>query len=86
MAITRLGGKCCVCGYSDYRALEIDHIRGGGTKATRGNPTKPQHDIIAGRNLDHYQILCSNCNSIKRYLNKEIINDNYMPPSANGLG
>ena len=32
--VERLGNKCIVCGYSDPRALQIDHINGGGGKET----------------------------------------------------
>ena len=27
-----LGGKCVQCAFSDYRALQVDHIDGGGYK------------------------------------------------------
>jgi len=30
--IDLLGGKCVVCGFSDWRALQVDHIKGGGYK------------------------------------------------------
>jgi len=29
--IAALGGKCAKCGFSDWRALQIDHINGGGS-------------------------------------------------------
>src|SRR5690606_22318669 len=29
--IELLGGKCVKCGFSDIRALQIDHVNGGGT-------------------------------------------------------
>src|SRR6266446_5698640 len=28
--IEHLGGKCVHCGFSDYRALQVDHINGDG--------------------------------------------------------
>lgn len=65
------GRKCKNCGFADWRALQLDHKKSGGSK-----------DIISGRNLktqkedaiknpDKYQILCANCNWIKRHTHKE---------------
>ena len=78
-ALNLLGGKCIQCGFDDWRALHIDHVGSGGTTDTKGNPIKPQHDIIAGRNLEKYQLLCANCNAIKRYTHNEVIDDEYIP-------
>lgn len=71
-----LGGKCVNCGYNtDFRALHIDHINGGG-KFHRGKTTSSatyykhiKESILRGDNL--YQLLCCNCNWIKVYDNKE---------------
>ncbi len=82
--IKTLGGKCAHCGFEDWRALQIDHINSGGSEETKHNPIRPQHDIMAGRNLEEYQLLCANCNSIKRHTSKEIIDDEYAPLSSNG--
>jgi len=61
-----LGCKCNVCGYSDKRALQIDHINGGGSQEIKklGNSQKYYRHVLA--NIEHYQILCANCNQIKR--------------------
>ena len=64
--ILKLGGKCA-CGYSDMRALQIDHVNGEGSKERRrlnGIPflNKVLKQIDAGL----YQVLCANCNWIKR--------------------
>ncbi len=73
-AIEILGGKCVHCGFSDSRALQIDHINGGGCKENRkiGNTTVCR---IIIRNPEEsklkYQLLCANCNWIKRAENKE---------------
>lgn len=71
-ALKRISSEinCKVCGFSDIRALHIDHINGGGK--CRGNKLyrlilKTPIDEI-GRN---YQILCANHNWIKRYENNE---------------
>lgn len=66
-----LGGKRCVrCGFTDERALQIDHINGRGN-AERKNFNRPavmrayyrQHPEEAKKKL---QVLCANCNWIKR--------------------
>jgi hypothetical protein len=67
--INLLGGKCVICGFSDIRALQIDHINGGGCKER--NEFREQYyikikkKILAGSK--EYQLLCANHNWIKRY-------------------
>lgn len=60
-----LGGKCVKCGFSDTRALQIDHIKGGGSKELKGSCTHKQYLRIKA-NPKLYQLLCANCNWIKR--------------------
>lgn len=68
-----LGGKCFTCGFSDIRALQIDHIEGGGTKLNKTiSWSKRYLEILAGKNTVKVQILCANCNWIKRWENKEL--------------
>lgn len=80
--ITILGGKCsnpnCLVpnGCSDIRCLQIDHINGGGKRERRGHQDRGSHyyrDIL--KKLEHgskdYQLLCANCNWIKRFENHE---------------
>ena len=64
------GIKCVKCGFSDWRALQVDHINGGGSK-NRLDSLKLKVDIK--KSPQKYQILCANCNWIKRYENKEAI-------------
>lgn len=69
-----LGEKCCRCGFSDKRALQIDHINGGGIKERRTVNTKDFHRMVLKsiKNKENkYQLLCANCNWIKRTENKE---------------
>jgi hypothetical protein len=69
-----MGGKCVKCGFSDFRALQIDHVSGGGTEE-RGQMylekyyNKIRKDIESGS--VEYQLLCANCNWIKKYDNGE---------------
>ena len=71
--IELLGGKCMVCGIEDYRVLQVDHINGGGSierRAGKGRNREYLRKVIDG-NKD-YQLLCANCNWIKRYENNEV--------------
>jgi hypothetical protein len=73
MCINVLGGKCSRCGFSDIRALQIDHVNGGGQKEIKKiGSYKMYQNIIENEDVrKNYQILCANCNWIKRYENKE---------------
>ena len=68
-----LGGiKCARCGFDDYRALHIDHVNGGGNreKLMLGQASFPLRFIreeIERYGRDKYQVLCANCNWIKRH-------------------
>jgi hypothetical protein len=67
--------KCVRCGFSDIRALTIDHINGDGSKH------RIKENIVGGyrtyswlkrNNFPiEFQTLCQNCNFIKRYENGE---------------
>ena len=62
-----LGGCCKSCGFRDRRALQIDHIYGGGLAERRAgkNWLRMYRQIIEG-DFGSYQLLCANCNWIKR--------------------
>jgi hypothetical protein len=67
-----LGNKCVRCGFDDPRALQIDHVAGGGTEERRNaRSTAAYYDRILAVGAAEYQILCANCNQIKRYENGE---------------
>lgn len=73
--ITLLGSKCVYCGFSDLRAIEIDHVNGGGHKERKkfhiyGYYKHILEQVKAGSK--DYQLLCSNCNDIKRYEQQHI--------------
>jgi hypothetical protein len=74
-ALERLGGKCVRCGFSDWRALQIDHIEGGGAKEFQHMGSYAVHQLILAIPENElrrkYQCLCANCNWIKKYENKE---------------
>ena len=66
-AIELLGGMCNRCGFNDVRALQFDHINNDGAEERRCVSLGVYyHSIMAGR--DDIQVLCANCNWIKRTL------------------
>ena len=70
--IASMGGKCVKCGFSDPRALQIDHIHGGGSQEEQGG----SRYALFARLSKHpdpikFQLLCANCNTIKREENGE---------------
>ena len=71
-----LGGECVRCGFSDRRTLQVDHINGGGLKATKKlvgmKNVAIMREILGGS--QEYQLLCANCNWIKRYEKNETSN------------
>jgi len=75
-AIALLGGKCNWpdCSWSDPRALQVDHINGGGHKelVEIGNLAIYNKILKIKEPEKEYQILCANHNWIKRHLNKEV--------------
>jgi hypothetical protein len=70
--IAYLGGKCTDCGFSDARALQVDHKDGDGWRELKAGPGfrggyARYRSILAGKEKGRYQLLCSNCNWIKRW-------------------
>lgn len=68
----KLGNKCSKCGYdTDSRALQIDHIAGDGRQEKRRIGWWNFYNKIL-KDSTGYQLLCANCNYIKRYDNEEV--------------
>lgn len=65
---------CAKCGFADMRALQLDHVAGDGTadRKMRG-PISMLLAIVRGENHGQFQILCANCNWIKRCENNEAL-------------
>ena len=71
--VKALGGCCVKCGFTDSRALHIDHINSGGQRARSfGETWLDIHKEILGGHTERFQLLCANCNCIKKYEAKEI--------------
>lgn len=66
--------KCIHCAYSDIRALQIDHIKGGGDAHRREIKQDFYVWLIKNKFPDGFQVLCANCQQIKKYERKEWAN------------
>ena len=84
-AFDLLGGfKCVSCGISDRRVLQIDHI--SGIRLSRNDPRQRHvdqmyRDIVKGKlTKKDLQILCANCNWIKRFENEEFCRPKWEEP------
>lgn len=65
-----LGSQCKRCKIKDRRVLQIDHIAGGGTRERKKHGSiKILKKILDGEK--GYQLLCANCNWIKKFNKKE---------------
>jgi hypothetical protein len=65
--IKKFGGKCKRCGFDDPRALQIDHVNNGGHKEYKKMSEFRYYKMVLEDTSGKYQILCANCNWIKRY-------------------
>ena len=68
MVFILYGERCQYCGFSDKRALQLDHVQNDGAVERRRNGKNVStiwRDAAKHFNPDKYQILCSNCNWIK---------------------
>lgn len=69
-----LGNECLNCGFKDSRALQIDHVNGGGVQDKK-KITRSYHVVVIEsimKKENKYQLLCANCNWIKRYEKGEV--------------
>lgn len=67
-ALSVLGGTCVVCGETDLRVLQIDHIKPIRTKS-RGARNGFHKSIVDGL-VDNLQVLCANCHARKTFEEK----------------
>lgn len=72
-SIKLLGGKCIRCNFNDVRALQFDHINGGGNKNKKTINRRYELYVLEQiRNHSGiFQLLCANCNWIKKAENNE---------------
>jgi hypothetical protein len=67
--LAHLGGKCRECGFSNPRALHVDHVKGDGfVQRQRMTWKRWYREILALADPSPIaQLLCANCNWLKRY-------------------
>lgn len=75
--LVALGGKCVSCGIVDARVLQVDHVAGDGYEDRRLMKQRgtAMYKTQLQRVLDGYtgyQLLCANCNWIKRHERGEV--------------
>lgn len=73
-ALAHLGGCCQSCGYTaDARALQIDHVAGGGVTARTRDKIRDRrlYAAVIADTAGAFQCLCANCNILKRVANGE---------------
>ena len=70
--VRMIGSECKSCGYSDIRALQIDHTEADSAADKRFTGTSYYYNIRKQLPSSKYQILCANCNAIKRQVNQEV--------------
>lgn len=66
-AFQKLGGKCRRCGCTDIRALQVNHVNGGGTKEKLHGGDMYRAIVCGKRNTRDLECLCANCNLIWEY-------------------
>jgi len=72
-ALAKYGEVCQSCGFSDWRALQIDHIDNNGAeerKSLGGQKFSGRvfYEWLKKQNYPKgYQTLCANCNVIKQF-------------------
>jgi hypothetical protein len=69
--LTKFGNKCSWpgCDWNDPRALQIDHVHGGGSAEQKAMKrcTVKLYKKVLGDTTGMYQLLCANHNMIRRY-------------------
>ena len=71
--LNHYGTICSHCSFSDYRALQIDHIDDNGAEERKSLGGKQFsgwrfYEYLIKNNLpEGYQTLCANCNNIKQW-------------------
>ena len=66
LAIENYGNVCSRCGYTDVRALQFNHLNGGGRKENRRSYSFIRA-LATGPKRDDINLLCANCNCLYDY-------------------
>jgi hypothetical protein len=61
------GNTCAICGFSDMRALSLDHVKNNGNEERRLHGIRGTYKLAKEKlDLEQYRILCMNCQFIER--------------------
>jgi len=71
LVLEKHNNTCKHCGFKDIRALQIDHVNSNGAEERKKIGSTAIYKKALFDNDANYQVLCANCNSIKRVENKE---------------
>jgi hypothetical protein len=69
--VEKYGSRCSRCGFTDQRTLQIDHVHGGGSQQRAATNYVARSLEILRDTEGNFQLLCANCNWIKRYEREE---------------
>lgn len=83
-----LGAKCAnpecqwlnkdgTIGCADLQVLQVDHVNGGGTKERQRMSYDSLYRKVLKNTTGDYQLLCANCNWIKKLAKGEIARQNH---------
>lgn len=62
------GPKCVGCGFTDTRALTLDHVKNNGNQERKSLGERGVYQrALNASHASEYQILCMNCQFIKRF-------------------
>ena len=70
--LEKFGAACRACRITDARVLCIDHVHGGGKKELSSMSRSAYLKKVLADTEGNYQILCHNCNWIKRHEEGEV--------------
>lgn len=84
--LRKYGNRCRACGFNYVPALQIDHVLGGGTQELRDIGRLFFYKTVLADMTNAYQLLCANCNVIKKNLYQEYrLSPNCKTNLQNGL-
>jgi len=66
----KFSNQCALCNNTDKRTFQVDHVNGGGTQDRLLLYGDKFYKAVLQDITGKYQLLCANCNQIKRWENK----------------
>ncbi len=69
--LEKFNNKCSSCNLQDSLILQVDHVNGGGVKELQQKGAYAVLLLALKDTDNNYQLMCPNCNWIKRFVNDE---------------